>query len=221
MSSPDSNLPKPAWQAQALGVLLFLFIPVVLYLFVQHPEPIGWSLGIGVGLMLGHRFLARPYMVWIAPRKCLWSNEILTAREGTSLEIHHRGGRQSARCRERHRWHLERFFTFAYRFRWILGFGIFAPLLLLLGSLAWVAAGRQPPLPLDTARAIFQLTIGLTVNLAAWGYLTVGRTHDPLQIRFPVHNFFLLGVSNLLWIFRLVGVFWIYRGLTFLFFAAE
>ncbi len=219
MSSKEPDLPTSAWKAQGLGVLLFLFIPVVLFLFVRHPEPIGWSLGIGVGLMLGHRFIARPYMVWVASRKCLWSNQVLARGEGVALEIHHRGGVQNARCRERYRWHLERFFTFAYRYRWVLAPGIFAPLLLLLGSLAWAATGRQPPLCLDTVRAVFQLTIGLTVNFAAWGYLTVGRAHDPLRIPFPVHNFFLLGVSNLLWVLRIVGIFWIYSGLSFFLFA--
>ena len=221
MSSTEPDPATSTWKAQGLGILLFLFIPVVLFFFTQHPEPIAWSLGIGVFLMLGHRFIARPYMFWVASRKCLWSNQVLAQDEGVDLEIHHRGGIQTARCRERYRWHLERFFTFVYRYRWVLAPGIFAPLLLLLGSLAWVASGRQPPLSLNTVRAIFQLTIGLTVNVAAWGYLTVGRAHDPLQIRFPVHNFFLLGVSNLLWVFRIVGVFWIYTGLSFFLLGAE
>src|SRR5260370_32954604 len=64
---------------QATGVLLFLFIPLVLYLFVRHPEPIAASLAAGVGLVLGHRFLARPYMVRAMPRKGVWCNPVLPA----------------------------------------------------------------------------------------------------------------------------------------------
>ncbi|HSU81776.1 MAG TPA: hypothetical protein VLR69_05110, partial [Thermoanaerobaculia bacterium] len=55
----------------ATGVLLFLFIPVVLFLFVRHPEPVGVSLAAGVALMIGHRFLARPYMERVREVKCL------------------------------------------------------------------------------------------------------------------------------------------------------
>ena len=70
---------------QATGVLLFLFIPLVLYLFVRHPEPIAASLAAGVGLMLGHRFLARPYMVRAMPRKCVWCNRVLPAAHDHQL----------------------------------------------------------------------------------------------------------------------------------------
>jgi hypothetical protein len=34
----------------------------------------------------------------------------------------------------------------------------------------------------------------------------------PAHVPFPAHNLFLLGVRNLLWIFRLVGAWWIVRG---------
>jgi len=34
-------------------------------------------------------------------------------------------------------------------------------------------------------------------------------------VPFPVHNFFLLGIRNLLWVFRLIGLWWLWRGLAF------
>ena len=40
------------------------------------------------------------------------------------------------------------------------------------------------------------------------------REHAPVEVPFPVHNFFLLGVRNLLWIFRLVGIWWIWQGIS-------
>jgi hypothetical protein len=51
------------------------------------------------------------------------------------------------------------------------------------------------------------------VNLAALGP-ALGRPGPPPRAAFPPHNFTLLGVRNLLWIFRLVGVWWIAAGAT-------
>ena len=70
-----------------MGVLLFLFIPLVLFLFVRHPEPVGMSLIAGVLLMVGHRRLARPYMERVLPVKCVWCNRMLPAGEGEALEL--------------------------------------------------------------------------------------------------------------------------------------
>jgi hypothetical protein len=65
--------------------------------------------------------------------------------------------------------------------------------------------------PLDAATDLFRLAVGLTVNLAAWGWLAA-RPARPARVPFPVHNFFLLGVGPLLWVFRLVGLWWIWKG---------
>ena len=103
-------------------------------------------------------------------------------------------------------------FAFLDAWRWPLRSGIFLPLLLLLATLAFAAFGR--PVPLAEATALFKLVIGITVNVAAFGYLAKA-SRSPLAVPFPVHNFFLLGVRNLLWIFRLVGIWWIWQGLRF------
>ncbi len=58
------------------GIVLFLFIPLVLYLFVAHPAPVAGSLVGGLALMAGHRFLARPYMLAARPYKCVWCNRV-------------------------------------------------------------------------------------------------------------------------------------------------
>jgi hypothetical protein len=79
-------------------------------------------------------------------------------------------------------------------------------------ALAATAAGRQ--VRLDDATALFQLVVGLTVNVAALGYLFLRPRATPVPVPFPVHNFFLLGVRTLLWIFRLVGIWWIWKGLS-------
>lgn len=203
-------------KTQVTGILLFLFIPLVLFLFVRHPEPVGASLAAGVVLMLGHRFLARPYMERSLPVKCVWCNRVLPAGEGDTLELQAGERTLQARCCAGHREPAAKYFSFLAAWRWVLRAGIFVPLLILLGTLAAAALGR--PAPVASATALFKLVVGLTVNLAAFGYLTMppvpGRL--PTAVPFPAHNFFLLGVRNLLWVFRLVGIWWIWQGLSHL-----
>lgn len=212
MAIPQTQAPPAArnrFVVYATGVLLFLFIPVVLYLFVQHPEPVGVSLAAGVALMLGHRFLARPYMERVLPVKCVWCNRVPPDAAET-LEIHAGGKVLGARCCAAHRKPVAKFFSFLHAWRWPLRLGIFIPLLFLLLTLAADAAGR--PVPLNAATNWFKILIGVTVNVAAFGYLAF-RERFPLSVPFPAHNFFLLGVRNLLWIFRLVGIWWIWQGI--------
>lgn len=198
-------------KVQATGVLLFLFIPVVLFLFVRHPEPIWASLIAGVVLMMGHRLLARPYMERVLPVKCIWCNRVPPAQGGETLELRS----IQARCCPDHRQSAAQFFAFLDSWRWILRAGIFIPLLLLLATLAALAVGAfgvEPPV--EEVTAFFKLAVGITVNLAAFGYLFV-QGRSSAAVPFPVHNFFLLGVRNLLWVFRLVGIWWIWQGLRY------
>ena len=210
--------PRPARRV-ALGVLLFLFIPLVLFLFVRHPNPVWLSLVAGVVLMIGHRRLAVPYMRWSLPWKCIWCNRVLPPADsaglapGTGLlELEAGSHILSARCCAAHRDPAARFFSFLQAWSWPLRLGIFVPLLVLLLALALTAAGLT--VRLDAATALFQLVVGITVNTAALGYL-LASPRAPLAVPFPVHNFFLLGVRLLLWIFRLVGIWWIWQGLSF------
>jgi hypothetical protein len=215
---PAPAAPSNRFAVYATGVLLFLFIPLVLFLYVRHPEPVGGSLIAGVVLMIGHRFLARPYMERVLPIKCLWCNRVLPdapegrrAGEISTLELRSGGRVVQARCCAVHRQPAAKFFSFLHAWRWPLRLGIFVPLLFLLVALAASAAGQPAPVPLATAW--FKLVVGITVNLAAFGYFGA-RERTPLEVPFPIHNFFLLGVRNLLWVFRLVGLWWIWQGLT-------
>lgn len=76
------SAPPNPLRLQILGLLLFLFIPLVLFLYVRHPEPVGLSLAAGVILMVGHRRLGRPYMRRALPWKCIWCNRVLPEGEG-------------------------------------------------------------------------------------------------------------------------------------------
>src|SRR5882724_1818605 len=214
MPAPPTPAPAPSIRRlQWTGVLLFLFIPVVLVLFVRHPEPVGLSLAAGVALMLGHRFLARPYMLRAVTAKCLWCNRALPAGSET-LELETGSGPLLARCCPGHREPEARFFAWIDAWRLPLRAGIFLPLLLLLGSLTAAALGR-PLLGVPFSTVLFKLIVGVTVNVAALGPWVGAAvaTGERVRVPFPVHNFFLLGVRTLLWIFRLVGIVWIVQSL--------
>ncbi|HSG39863.1 MAG TPA: hypothetical protein VLE27_09525, partial [Thermoanaerobaculia bacterium] len=206
---PMTTTPPNRLAVYTTGILLFLFIPVVLFLFVRHPEPVGLSLAGGVLLMIGHSFLARPYMERVLPVKCVWCNRVPPDAAET-LELQAGGKILPARCCAAHRKPAAKFFSFLYAWRWPLRLGIFVPLLLLLIVLAADAAGR--PVPINLMTNWFKILVGITVNIAAFGYFAA-RERTPLLVPFPAHNFFLLGVRNLLWIFRLVGIWWIWQGM--------
>jgi len=200
-------------RATLLGILLFLFIPLVLYLFVAHPAPVGGSLVAGIAFMAGHRFLARPYMLATRPHKCIWCNRFFDGRRSAELavELAQAGALpplELLACAA----HVEptrRFFGFLDRARLPLRLGIGLPLGLLLGSLVAFAAGFGDRT--ESATQLFRLGIGLTVNFAALGPW-LGAPRERSRAAFPVHNFYLLGSRAILWIFRLVGVVWIVAG---------
>jgi hypothetical protein len=196
----------------ATGVLLFLFIPVVLVLFVRHPEPIAASLGAGVVLMLGHRFLARPFMERVRPVRCVWCGRFL-GEEFARLSIANKDETEvELRACPAHAEPTDRFFAWLQRIKPILRAGIFVPLLALLVALGFAVAGNREPL--ERVTKLFQLVVGVTVNIAAAG--TLWRSpQQPLRSVVPLHNFYLLGIRNILWIFRLVGIWWIWVGARF------
>lgn len=205
---------------QLLGVTLFLFIPVVLFLFVRRPEPVGASLIAGLVLMLGHRFLARPYMARIRARKCLWSNAMLARSQGavmpeTTLQLATAGGPVATRCRPEHQLAARRFFGALDRWRVPLRLAIFVPLAFLLVTAGMAAFGR--PAPTVLATALFQVIVGASVGAVAVFYRWVPPAEEPLPVPFPAHNFFLLGIRTLLWVFRIVGALWVIVGLRTLF----
>ena len=208
-------------RATLLGIVLFLFIPVVLVLFVAHPRPVGASLAAGLLLMAGHRFLARPYMLATRPHKCVWCNRFFTPG-GDELGAGERAPQRAVDLAQggaqpplellacpSHVDPTRRFFAFVDRCRQPLRPGIGLPLGLLLGSLIAFSAGVGDWTA--SATALFRLAVGLAVHLAALGPW-LGAPREQSRAAFPVHNFYLLGIRAILWIFRLVGIWWIVAG---------
>lgn len=199
------------------GFVLFLFIPTVLYLFVAHPAPVAASVGFGLLLMIAHRFLARPYMLAARPYKCVWCNRVFDAQTGAArapqlavelIQGANQPPLELLACAA-HVARTRRFFAFVDRCRQPLRLGIGLPLGLLLGSLVAYSAGVGDWT--ESATALFRLSVGLSVHLAALGPW-LGAPREQSAAAFPVHNFYLLGVGAILWIFRLVGIWWIVAG---------
>ena len=207
-----ANATRTATFWNLLGTLLFLFIPVVLYFFVVHPRPIAASLAAGLILMAGHRFVADPYFRTVRPSTCVWCHREFDGRHPGSLalDLATRKERFSLLACEAHADPVRRFFQFLERYRWPLRIGIGGPLLLLLVALGAAAAGRRDWL--EPATQIFRLAVGITVHVAALGPL-FGSPQRAAVAAFPVHNFYLLGIRAILWIFRLVGAWWIFSAL--------
>ncbi|MBU1950878.1 MAG: hypothetical protein KJ927_19340, partial [Candidatus Eisenbacteria bacterium] len=115
------------------GMALFLCIPLVLYLYLAQPLGVLPSLGLGVLIMIGHRFLASPFSARHRPRRCLWCGRSIPIAQ-VSLALPVQGGKEisykfcppsSADCRVRwiglHRLVL--------RHKHLIQFGIFIPVL--------------------------------------------------------------------------------------------
>ncbi len=194
------------------GILLFLFIPLVLFLLLRQPTGPGWSVAVGLAIMFGHRFLAAPWMAKFADVRCLWCGRVGAGR-ALAVVASGREWRMTA-CSGPHAALVTKFFGFVFRFRIVIGLGIFAPLAwLVLASLA-AAAGR-PLLPHDANALVFRVVVAATVVSASIApFVFASPAPEPSsRCPFPLHNLFLLGIRNVLWVFRIVGAWWLIDGL--------
>ena len=192
----------------AQGLLLFLFIPLVLFLLLRQPIGPGWSVAVALAIMFGHRFLAAPWMAKFADVRCLWCGRV-PAAEALPVVAGGREWRMTA-CSERHAASTARFLGFVSRFRVPIGIAIFAPLAWLVVASLSAAAGR-PLLPHDANALIFRVVVAagvVTASIVPFVF-RFSTAAPPLRCPFPLHNLFLLGIRNVLWVFRLVGAWWL------------
>lgn len=188
------------------GVALFAFVPLVLWLFLVQPLGPGWSLAIGVAIIAGHRAVAAPWAARHAHARCLWCGR--TRGLAGSVAVRGRAGATVfAVCGGTHERLVRQFFAFVERHRRIVAAGILAPLALLLGGTLLRALGREI-LPHDVNALQFRVIVAATVVLVSLRYRTSPPAGEVRSI-FPVHNLFLLGVGNTLWVFRIVGAWWL------------
>lgn len=191
-----------------LGAGLFLFIPLVLVLYLRYPFGLAPSLAVGVALMLGHRFVARPFMDRTLSRRCFWCGRDLDG-EDRAAPFRSRGKTIPARgCSEDHAAYV---LTFARSVNWAflpLRLAIVLPVLVYL-ALAVLAAAGRPLIPMAWAVWVFKLPIAAAVVALSFLWPRGARLDVEPAIDFPPHNLFLLGVRTTLWIFRVVGLIWL------------
>jgi hypothetical protein len=211
------SLPPKAGSAAGVrdrlaGVLLFLPVPVVLWLFTRQPLGPWASLGLGVLLVLTHRLYARPFALSRAGRRCLWCGG--PAGEGPGVDVDEPLGRTPWRaCGAAHARLLARTLGWAAERSRLLAFGVLGTLGLFLCLSVAAALGRPVWLEAADATAVFRLGIALTVLPLGW--LAPGsRPGRPAgRLPFPVHIQALLGTLWVGWLFRLVGLWWLVAAL--------
>ncbi len=191
------------------GILLFLFIPLVLYLFLGQPFGPGWSVAIGLSIMFGHGLVAEPWAAKFADVRCLWCGRVGGSE---SLEVVSGGRAWPTRaCSAEHAALVRRFLDFVFRFRLPIALGIFVPLAWLVGA-SLAAAFGHPLLPSHTNALVFRVVVAATVIVASLAPMVpagAGERTSPARCPFPLHNLVLLGIGNTLWVFRLVGAWWL------------
>lgn len=191
------------------GIALFLFIPLVLFLFLRYPFEILPSFFAAIAIMVGHRFLAIPFMERYRNERCLWCGRTSRPREPLVVS-----GKEFQVCAENCKTNALRFFDFCRRYKTLIAAGIFLPLcwyvITMLGN--GFSLLSFPP---DWDRFLFQFFIAITVASISFLYRTGSATESPI-FSFPIHNLFLLGIKNTLLVFRYVGIWWITVSLIFL-----
>jgi hypothetical protein len=194
-----------------LGALIFLPVPAVLWLFTRAPLGTVGSLGLGVLVMLTHRLYARPFVLARAGRRCLWCGG--AAGDGPRLEVAEPLGTRPWRaCSERHGERLARVLGWAGAHARFLRIGILGALGIFLLAMPFAGIGRLGPVTGGDVIAIFKLGVSLTVLPFGWLAAWRGRpAAETAVVPFPVHIQALIGTWLVLWLFRLVGVVWLFQ----------
>ncbi len=193
-----------------VGLLLFLPVPLVLWLLTAQPLGVALSLLLGAAFMLSHRLYARPWALSRSGERCLWCG---TSGRLVSLELEEpQGLTRWVACSEDHASRLRATLGWASARLILLRVGILGSLLLLL-VLSFVPLVVSAPrlVPTD-GPALFRLGVAATVLPLGWlgprsSFVSPGR------LPFPVHIQALIGTLAVSWLFRLVGLVWLVAGI--------
>jgi hypothetical protein len=202
---------------RALGILLFLPVPIVLWLFTRAPLGVTASLGLGVAVMATHRLYARRFALGNAEARCLWCGGASGA--GPRLEVREPMAATAWRaCRPEHAESLARLLGWAGAHARGLKAGILGTLAAFLPLAVLADQGRLGSVSYLDAVNLFRFGIALSVLTLALRFRSAAPTAlDRLRSPFPVHIQALIGSAAVLWLFRLVGAAWlglaVYHGL--------
>ena len=195
-------------RTRLVGALLFLFIPLVLVLYLRMPLGLAPSVSLGIALMLAHRWIARPFMDRHLEKRCFWCGRDLT-EPGVAASFLSRGETIAARaCTGAHADRLIAFAKIVAAGRLVVIVLILLPVAVYLANALLTIAGYGF-LSLDAARAAFKIPIGVAVVSLSLAWPLGAKLARGPAIDVPAHNLSLLGVSWTLWVFRIVGLFWL------------
>lgn len=205
-SSEPQPAPRPS---RGAGLLLFLPVPLVLWLFTGTPLGVVPSVVVGIAVMATHRLYARPWAVARAERRCLWCAG--GARPGHALSVAEPGaGVEWASCSAAHRHRAAGLLGWADANAVPLRAGILGTLTLFLPLVLLAASGRLGPFTPADAVAFFRGGVALAVLPLGWiGARRVAPGATSAASPFPVHVPALVGLSAVTWLFRLVGIVWL------------
>lgn len=194
---------------RALGVLLFLPVPIVLWLFTAAPLGVPGSLALGIAIMLTHRFYARPFALRRATALCLWCGG--AARTGPQLEVRDPLGTAAWRaCGDLHAERIARLLGWAETHARPLKVGILGTLLLFLPLSLLASRGHLGGVTHLDAVSLFRLGIAISVLTLALRFGSAAPAAlDRLRSPFPLHLQAPIGSAAVLWLFRLVGFAWL------------
>jgi hypothetical protein len=195
------------------GLLLFLPVPVVLVLFTRQPLGAWPSLGLGLLLAATHRFYARPFALSRARRRCLWCGGAAGNGSPAIAVDEPVVRREWQLCGEAHLALAQRTLAWADAHRRFLAIGVLGSLTVFMVLAVAAASGRVAALRMGDAVAVFRL--GVAVSVLPFGWLAPSRGRpraEPPRLPFPAHVQALIGTFWVIWLFRLVGLWWLAAG---------
>jgi len=202
-----------------LGVLLFLFIPLVLYLLLKLPFGVGPSLGIALLIIAGHRFVVGNFVRRHSRERCFWCGR--TGKQRQRMTVSSRGSNDNGNgtmyefCVDRCSAKAKRFFYFCNRYKNYIRAGIFGPLIFYALTVPLFLI-NNPIVSMGWETFVFRFFIACTVVAVSF-FPIKGESQRSLSFPFPAQNLFLLGIQNTLFVFRYVGILWILTSLYFLY----
>lgn len=192
------------------GLALFLFIPLVLFLFLKQPYGVV-GLIAGIVIMLGHRFVAAPFIEKNIGIRCIWSGAEIAP--GCVYKIDASGkswpfNSYSEALRDK----VATFFTFTQKLFWPLRIAILGPVIFFVVMELLRHFGMEVT-SATTNNLVFRGVIGFTTLATFIAYRFVEpipHMKGPVKFPLPVHNLGLLGVFWTLLVFGAVGAWWVY-----------
>ena len=193
---------------RVLGILLFLPVPIVLWLFTRAPLGVTASLGLGVAVMATHRLYARRFALAHAEARCLWCGG--ASDGGPRLEVQEPLGATAWRaCATEHADKLARLLGWADAHARGLKVGILGTLAAFLPLALLAEHGRLGSMTYPDAVDLFRFGIALSVLTLSLRFGGAPPAAGRLRSPFPVHIQALVGSAVVVWLFRLVGAAWL------------